>query len=348
MPNPSRIPELSCGTAADFKPQGVWQRELQQANRTLSSLISILKLPPTHSLRNFKNAELAAERFRLLVTDSFLNRMEQGNWHDPLLKQILPTSKEVISAMGGKRDPVGDRNAKIVPGLLKKYPGRVLLILGGHCAVNCRYCFRRNYAYSEEPKSIDQWEPALNAISQDASISEVILSGGDPLVHANSRLQKLLSRLISIPHVRRLRIHSRLPIVLPSRVDADLIALLKNSRLTPIVVVHANHSNEIVDDCADVLEELVSNGVTTLNQSVLLKGINDSAETLIELSDRLVNLGVLPYYLHQFDQVAGAMHFEVEESKGREIVAEMRTRLPGYAVPNYVREVEGELHKTPL
>ncbi len=283
-----------------------------------------------------------------MVPQSYLNRMRPGDPDDPLLRQVLPLSDELLEVGGFVEDAVGDHEARAVPGLLQKYAGRVLLVTTGACAVHCRYCFRRHYPYGDEPRRLDDWEPALEAIAADETVREVLLSGGDPLMLTDRRLGELIARLEAIPHLRRLRLHSRLPIVLPDRVTSELMKLLTGSRLTPIMVVHANHPNEVVDDCAEALRTLVRSGITTLNQAVLLRGVNDSAETLAELCERLIDVGVIPYYLHQLDRVRGTAHFEVAESRGREIIAELRQRLPGYAVPEYVREEAGWPYKRPL
>ncbi|WP_310821234.1 EF-P beta-lysylation protein EpmB [Stratiformator vulcanicus] len=289
-----------------------------------------------------------ATEFPLLIPEDYLKRMSPGDPLDPLLRQVLPLDEEFARAEGFVDDPVGDSAARQVDGLISKYPGRVLLVLTGSCAVHCRYCFRRHYPYESEPRQPRDWELALETIRRDSTIHEVILSGGDPLMLTDTRLAEFLAAIEEIPHLNRLRIHSRLPIVLPDRVTDELIAMLSKTRLTPIVVVHANHPNEIAGACSDSLGRLVRSGITTLNQAVLLKGVNDSAQSLIELSERLIDLGVMPYYLHQLDRVRGAAHFEVSESTGRKLVAQMRSKLPGYAVPQYVREIAGEASKTPL
>jgi EF-P beta-lysylation protein EpmB len=225
---------------------------------------------------------------------------------------------------------------------LHKYAGRALLIAAGSCAVHCRYCFRREYPYGDEPRRLDDWEAALSVIAADDSLHEIILSGGDPLMLTDARLGAIVERLAGVPHLRRLRIHSRLPIVLPDRITDGLLTLLRGTRLTPIMVVHANHPAEIAGDCRDALALCVQSGMTTLNQAVLLRGVNDDADELAVLCERLIDVGVLPYYLHQLDRVRGAAHFEVDERVGRALIEALRERLPGYAVPRYVREEAGE------
>jgi len=271
--------------------------------------------------------------------------MRQGDPSDPLLRQVLPLAEELDSPPGFTSDAVGDSAAMLSPGLLQKYHSRALLITTGACAVHCRYCFRREYPYSDSPKSPDDWQPALDRIAADPSIDEVILSGGDPLTLTDHQLADLARRIAQVPHVQRLRIHTRLPIVIPSRVTDDLIDWLRGNRLTPIVVVHANHANELDDATSAGLAKLIDAGIPLLNQTVLLRGVNDSAEALISLSRSLVNLRVIPYYLHQLDRVHGAAHFEVPVARGLELIAVMRKALPGYAVPRYVQEITGRPHK---
>ena len=321
-----------------------WRVSLAGAIRSPRELLKRLDLPDLL----LPSAEKASAGFPLLVPESYLRRMRPGDPADPLLLQVLPVGQELDESPGFVKDAVDDQHAHAAPGLLRKYVGRVLMILTGTCAIHCRYCFRRHYPYDEEPRKLEDWAPAFKVIADDESIHEVLLSGGDPLLMSDRRLGELIERLESIPHVRRLRIHSRLPIVLPDRVTEELVQRLTTSRLIPIMVVHANHPQEIVDDCSEMLRKLVRSGITTLNQSVLLRGINDSVEALRELSERLIDLGVIPYYLHQLDRVQGAAHFEVDETRGRELVAELRNHLPGYAIPRFVREVAGAAHKLPL
>jgi len=321
-----------------------WSRSLAQAVRDVDQLVELLNLPKSLS----PQALAAARLFPLMVPKSYLNRIEPGNPSDPLLLQVLPLGDEFDQAPGFTEDAVGDNQSKTAPGLMQKYAGRALFIATGSCAVHCRYCFRRHYPYGDEPKTMAEWEPAFAALEADTSIKEVILSGGDPLMLTDARLAKLFERFNSIGHLSRLRIHSRLPIVLPDRMTDRLIDLMRSSRLTPIMVVHANHPQELQNDCAQALKKIVQAGITVLNQAVLLKGVNDSIEPLEQLCERLVDLGVIPYYLHQLDRVAGTAHFEVPEQVGRLLIEALRKKLPGYAIPQYVREIPGEGHKTPL
>jgi EF-P beta-lysylation protein EpmB len=275
----------------------------------------------------------------------FVARMEVGNPHDPLLRQVLPVAEELAILPGDSTDPLQEAAATVVPGLLHKYAGRVLIVATGACAVHCRYCFRRHFPYQEAGPGLPNWTPALAAIAADPSLDEVLLSGGDPLTLTDELLSQLADRLAAIPHVRRIRIHTRLPIVIPQRVTESLLAWLRGTRLTPIVVVHANHPREL-DHCVEQsLSRLVDAGICVLNQAVLLRGVNDDPDVLELLCRRLVDLRVLPYYLHELDPVQGAGHFRVSRAEGEAWIAQLRSRLPGYAVPRLAREVPGASSK---
>ncbi len=289
---------------------------------------------------------MAASQFPVFVPLPLLVRMAVGDPHDPLLRQVLPVAEEEESPPHFSLDPLGESTATLKPGLLQKYAGRVLLVTTGACAVHCRYCFRRHFPYDEAPVSLDQWTPALQQIAKDETIEEVILSGGDPLTIVDDSLQKLILRLEEVSHLKRLRIHTRLPIMIPQRVTDSLVEMLRSTRLHSIVVIHSNHANELDDSVQDSILRLSNAGVTMLNQTVLLRGVNDNPESLIELSQRLLACRVLPYYLHQLDPVIGTSHFEVAKERGLALIAEMRAALPGYAVPRYVKELEGEPNKT--
>jgi EF-P beta-lysylation protein EpmB len=321
-----------------------WQRSLAAAVRDVETLWRRLRLPPA----DLPGAQSAPRDFPLLVPESYLRRMRPGDLHDPLLRQVLPSEEELVPVPHFLADPVQDGAARRAPGLLQKYHGRALLIAHGSCAIHCRYCFRRHYPYQDEPRAWEDWSPALQDLRQDASIHEVILSGGDPLILSDRRLERLVDELQSIPHLKRLRIHSRLPVVLPDRVTPRLLSLLMATRLQTIFVIHANHAQELQGDCAEALQALVAAGLPTLNQAVLLRGVNDCVESLANLCERCVDLGVMPYYLHQLDRVDGAAHFEVPVTRGLELIEELRSRLPGYAVPRYVQETPGDLSKRAL
>lgn len=287
--------------------------------------------------------------FALRVPRGFVARMCRGDPHDPLLAQVLPQIAETTEVPGFGRDAVGDMDARAAHGVLHKYAGRALLIASGTCAINCRYCFRRHFPYGDEIAAANHWRAALEHLRAHPDIDELILSGGDPLALTTSKLAELTDALRDMPHVRRLRIHTRLPVVLPERIDAALCAWLAGLPQRCVVVIHANHANELDASVAAACQRLARSGATLFNQSVLLRGINDSADALVALSERLFDLcGVLPYYLHQLDRVAGAAHFEIDDARALALVAAARARLAGYLVPRLVREIAGETSKRPL
>jgi EF-P beta-lysylation protein EpmB len=286
--------------------------------------------------------------FAMRVPRGFAARMRRGDAADPLLLQVLPQAAELGEVPGFSHDAVGDTAARAASGVLHKYQGRALLIATGSCAVNCRYCFRRHFPYAEETAAANRWESALAYLRGDASISEVLVSGGDPLSLSTPKLAELGAGLADIPHVRRLRIHTRLPIVLPERIDEAFLAWFSALPLQRVIVLHTNHPNEIDAGVAAACRALREAGATLLNQAVLLRGINDDADVLHALSERLFEAGVLPYYLNQLDRVTGAAHFEVEDAHALALHEALRRRLPGYLVPRLVREVAGDPYKRPL
>lgn len=293
-------------------------------------------------------ARLAAAKFGLRVPRGYVARMRRGDANDPLLKQVLPITAEgdVVPDFGP--DPVGESAARRAPGLLQKYRGRALLITTSACAIHCRYCFRREFPYSGQQGDSTRFREALDEIAADPSLEEIILSGGDPLSLSDSRLDSLTGELAKIPHIRRLRLHTRQPVVLPSRVDAGLIAWLERQPWPVVFVLHSNHANEIDDSVRAACARLKQAGATLLNQTVLLKGINDDVATLADLSRALFDAGILPYYLHVLDRVSGAAHFDLPEARAQEIAGELAACMPGYLVPRLVREVEGAPAKLPL
>lgn len=321
-----------------------WQQALQGAIRDTGTLLEHAALPAA----SVAVAERAPAQFPVRVPHRFARAMRPGDPDDPLLRQVLPAAGEDEPAAGFGPDPVGESRYQPAPGVLMKYPGRVLLVATGACAIHCRYCFRRHFPYAEGNPARDDWRPALAVIRADPSLHEVILSGGDPLSLPDDRLADLVGLLERVPHLKRLRVHTRMPVVVPERVTNALLALLSGNRLRAVVVVHANHAAELDADAVLALQALGAAGLTVLNQSVLLKGVNDDATVLAALSERLFEAGVLPYYLHMLDPVAGAAHFQVDDARARQIMDELRTRLPGYLVPRLVREEPGELSKTPL
>lgn len=319
-----------------------WKRLLRDAFRDVDALLACLGLSRA-------DVALADDTpFPLLVPRGFAARMRHGDAADPLLLQVLPVAAENQVAPGWLLDPVGDLERTRSPGLIHKYRGRVLLIATASCAVHCRYCFRRHFPYADELAARDHWSAAVAEIAADASISEVILSGGDPLSLATSKLRELTTALASVPHLRRLRIHTRWPIVLPQRVDDELLGWLRELPWPVVVVIHANHAREFDADVGVALRALRDAGATLLNQSVLLRGINDSAVALAELSLVLGDHGVVPYYLHLLDRVVGAAHFEVGPGRARTLIRQLRAELPGYLVPRLAREDAGVAHKTVL
>ncbi|HEX6999781.1 MAG TPA: EF-P beta-lysylation protein EpmB [Gammaproteobacteria bacterium] len=318
-----------------------WREALRDAVRSPAELAALLDLPPAAV------AGAADPDFPLLVPRSFVARMRKGDPDDPLLKQVLPTAAESLRTPGYVADPVGEHGIA-AGGVLQKYPHRALLIATAACPVHCRYCFRRAFPYSSQLASRDDFGPAVAALARLDDVREVILSGGDPLSLGNARLGRLVERLEGVPSLRILRIHTRFPVMLPERVDEGLLALLRRTRLAKVVVLHCNHPNELDAEVAAAAAALREAGATLLNQSVLLEGVNDDADTLARLSERLFEAGVLPYYLHLLDPVQGAAHFDVPAARGLELVAELRARLPGYLVPRLVREDAGRLSKTPV
>jgi EF-P beta-lysylation protein EpmB len=323
-----------------------WQRELAASTTRPEALLTELGLDPAL----LAGALAANESFGLRVTPAFLARMRHGDANDPLLRQVLPLGEELIDTPGYGSDPLEEEAAMRAPGLLQKYAGRALLITTQACAIHCRYCFRREFPYAAQQDADaggTRFGAALEVIAADASIEEVILSGGDPLSLSDARLAKITDALAAIPHVQRIRVHTRQPIVLPSRVDEGLIAWIRGIRQPTVFVVHTNHPNEIDDSVRSALAKLRAAGVTLLNQSVLLKGVNDDADTLVQLSRTLIDSGVLPYYLHLPDRVRGTAHFDVAETDAKRLMAELSLRLSGYLVPRLVREVPGADAKVP-
>lgn len=289
-----------------------------------------------------------ASLFPMRVPRGYVARMRRRDPADPLLLQVLPLAREAEPTHGFTADPLEEHVASRHPGLLQKYQGRALLVVTGACAVHCRYCFRRHFPYAENRPGWSGWGAVLDDLARDPALSEVILSGGDPLSASDDRLEELVRGIAAIPHVRRLRIHTRNPVVLPERVDDRLVGWLEGSRLSTVVVVHTNHAQEIDGAVAAAFGRLRAAGVTLLNQSVLLARVNDSADSLVGLSEALFEAGAMPYYLHLLDRVAGAAHFDVAEERARKLVGEVAARLPGYLVPRLVREVPGEPAKVPL
>ncbi len=326
-----------------------WQAELARGLRDPAELLGALGLTPAEcGLGETAMARDGSAAFPLRVPLGFVARMRPRDPLDPLLLQVLPSPAEGLSAPGFSADPVGDLASARSPGLLQKYAGRALLITTGACAIHCRYCFRREYPYAEQSAAARHLESSLEVIAADTSLEEVILSGGDPLVLGEQRLEDLLRAIDRLPHVKRIRLHSRVPVVLPDRVDSRLLTLLGGLRSQVVVVIHANHPREIDAQVVAALRALAGVTGPVLNQSVLLRGINDSSLVLVGLSRALFSAGVLPYYLHQLDPVSGTAHFAVPDDTAVALIAEVMAQLPGYLVPKLVRETAGKPAKTPL
>jgi len=323
-------------------PTPDWQRMLAEAVRDPAVLLDELGLDQNL----LAGAYSAARLFPLRAPWPYIGRMRHGDPQDPLLRQVLPLDAEYHDPPGYDADPVGDGQALQPGGVIHKYHGRALLVATGACAINCRYCFRRHFPYTDINASAGDWSGAIDYLSRHTSITEVILSGGDPLALTDRRLGQLIPQLTAIPHIRRLRVHSRLPVVLPQRINDALLEWLTGSRLQPIMVIHANHAAELDGDVADAIHRLGNAGVTTLNQAVLLRGVNDDVATQSQLHERLFDIGVLPYYLHVLDSVSGGSHFEVDADEACSILRGVSAELPGYMVPRLVREIAGEPAKT--
>ncbi|CAM3562481.1 EF-P beta-lysylation protein EpmB [Vibrio aerogenes] len=320
-----------------------WLKQLANAISDPEQLLKYLEIDPTLWQQGFKARKLFAQRVPL----SFVHRMEKGNPHDPLLRQVLPLSQEFEIAAGFSDDPLEEQNNE-VPGLLHKYKSRVLLIVKGACAVNCRYCFRRHFPYHENQGNKHVWSESLRYIEQHPEVNEVILSGGDPLMAKDHELDWLICQIASIPHIKTLRIHTRLPVVIPDRITAHLVELLSKTRLSVVLVSHINHPNEINAELKTSFQQLKAAQVTLLNQSVLLKGVNDSADTLTALSESLFDAGILPYYLHVLDKVQGASHFFVSDEQAKTLMSALIENVSGYLVPKLTRENGGRKSKTPI
>ncbi|MEH6626984.1 MAG: EF-P beta-lysylation protein EpmB [Motiliproteus sp.] len=324
--------------------QPSWQQILASSVSDPRELLQRLQLPE-ELLTTMTSAH---GEFAVRVPEPYLQRIEPGNPKDPLLLQVLPRAQEMLQVAGFIKDPLAEQQANQHQGIIHKYQGRLLLIISGGCAINCRYCFRRHFPYGDNQLGKEEWSQALDYIRQDSSITEVIFSGGDPLATSDQRLASMINELDQIPHLKRLRIHSRLPVVIPQRITEELLNTLQQSRLDKVLVTHINHPKELDPIFKEAMSQLKLAGITLLNQSVLLKDINDNHETLCELSESLFEAGILPYYLHLLDPVAGASHFDVNEQQARKLVGQLCDQLPGYLVPKLVKELAGASAKVPL
>ena len=322
-----------------------WKSQLNELITDPQELLNTLHLSKDDLL---SGAILASEQFKLRVPRAFVEKMATSDPKDPLLLQVLPHHLELEEHKDFITDPLGEEKANYLPGVLHKYESRFLLTLTGACAVHCRYCFRRHFPYQENlPKNKD-WNNIKNYIVAHPQINEVILSGGDPLTLSNEKLAIWIERLSSLAQIKTLRLHTRVPVVIPKRLDDELLTLLKKSRLRIVMVIHSNHANELDDFTVSQLKNFADQNLTILNQAVFLKGVNDCADVLVALSKRLFEARVMPYYLHVLDKVKGAQHFDLNHVIIEQIYTELLARLPGYLVPKLVREIAGEKNKTPL
>jgi len=331
-------------TATSWQHRPTWQTALAQAIRDPAVLLQQLRLP----MDLLPAAQAAARQFPLRVPHSYLQRITPGDLDDPLLRQVLPIARECEDQSAGKTDPVGDLAAMPSPGLLHKYQGRALLVTTGACAIHCRYCFRRHFPYAGSNPLHQHRDATLAYLRSHTELNEIILSGGDPLTLPDPQLASWVQECETVSHLTTLRLHTRLPVVIPERVDDALCGWLMNTRLAKVIVLHINHPQEIDTTVSRAIAALRQTGATLLNQAVLLRGVNDSVATLRQLSQQLFANGVLPYYLHQFDPVQGALHFSVPLTEGQVLMAELRTQLPGYLLPKYVQEIQGKTAKIPI
>ena len=318
-----------------------WKNILQQASPSPEELLSELDIEDSSLISRQANQD-----FPLRVPAGFISKMSKNDPADPLFKQIWPSAEEEIDQTGFSKDPLNEVKRQTTPGLLHKYHGRVLLVLTGACAIHCRYCFRRHFPYSDSNPSGENLQKAIEYLQKETSVTEVILSGGDPLSISDERLSELVSRLAGIPHLKRLRIHTRFPVVVPERINDACLDWLSSTQLQLAIVLHVNHANELDKSVEQAVLKLRNRNISLFNQSVLLKGINDSAEALVALSEALYSYGIIPYYLHLLDPVSGASHFEVGESSARLLMQDIQKRLPGYLIPRLVREDPETAHKT--
>ncbi|WP_286270243.1 EF-P beta-lysylation protein EpmB [Thalassotalea hakodatensis] len=320
-----------------------WQKELAAVVTDPSELLKMLDIDPNAYQDHFSARKL----FPVRVPKPFIARMIKGDIDDPLLKQVMPLSDEFIETTGFSTDPLAEHDT-VAEGLLHKYKHRVLMIVKAGCAINCRYCFRRHFPYADNSPNKQRWQQALDYIADHQEINEVIFSGGDPLMANDQHLHWLITEIEGISHVKRLRIHSRLPVVIPQRITPELVNMLANTRLKSTLVFHINHPNEIDEQFANAIEPLRQARIPLFNQSVLLKGVNDEVNTLCHLSEQLFDHGIQPYYLHLFDKVQGVAHFDIDNQQAQTLVAEMMAILPGFLMPKVVREIAGEANKTPI
>ncbi len=336
------------------RPMNRWQDDLADLIRTPEELFALLELDADdrrnvwEACRRLSSPSNSSQPFPLRVPRAFAAKMRKGDFDDPLLRQILPLGEELQVTPGYSADPLEEASTNPHPGLIHKYASRVLLVISGSCAIHCRYCFRRHFPYQQNRPGRDQWQPALDYIAATPALNEVIYSGGDPLSAPDRQLAWLTRQISQIPHITRLRIHTRLPVVLPNRIDDTCLAWLADTPLQKVMVLHCNHGNEIDADTSAMVARLRQAGTTVLNQTVLLKGVNDNVDALAALSEKLFDAGILPYYLHLLDKVAGAEHFDTSENEAKTLYHKLLSRLPGFLVPRLVKEIPHAASKLPL
>ena len=318
-----------------------WQKELANVVTDPKTLLEMLDICPEAYLAHFSARKL----FPVRVPLPFISRMEKGNFDDPLLRQVMPLSAEHVITDGYVSDPLQEHDT-VAEGLLHKYTSRVLMIVKGGCAINCRYCFRRHFPYQENSPNKKRWQSALDYIANHAEINEVIFSGGDPLMASDEHLVWLIEQIEAIAHIKRIRIHTRLPVVIPQRITQALVNKLQTSRLKPVFVFHVNHENELDDEFSQAIEPLRAARIAMFNQATLVKGVNDDAQVLAQLSEKLFDVGIQPYYLHMFDAVQNCAHLDPGDQRSIEIVNQLNAILPGFLMPKLVREIAGEPNKT--
>lgn len=325
-----------------------WSARLKDAVRDPLELCRQLEINPDDLPGGLAGLKAGHQLFKTLVPQPFIDLMQKGNPQDPLLLQVLPLGAESLTKAGFVTDPLQEQNYNPLPGLIHKYKSRVLLTTSGACAINCRYCFRRHFPYADNSLSANRMPAILNYLQQHPSVNEVIFSGGDPLATPDSRLAAQVQQLETLPQLSRLRLHTRLPVVIPSRINSEFLSWVTNTRLKVIMVLHINHPQEIGKELIQAVKRLTNANILLYNQNVLLHNINNQASILAELSETLFTHGVMPYYLHTFDPVAGAAHFSVDDQQARQIYTELLTLLPGFLVPKLVREYPDKPAKTPL
>lgn len=318
-----------------------WQKELSDAVSDVASLYQLLELPLPEQV-------YTPNKFPLRVPHAFINKMKKGDPNDPLLRQILPDIAESLPVAGYTADPLGENAHNPMKGLLHKYQSRALITVTGACAVHCRYCFRQHFDYGANLPNSQDIRQICHYIANDKRINEVLLSGGDPLNINNRRFNEWIGALSAIDNIKTIRIHTRMPVILPNRIDDELIEILANCPKNIIMVLHINHPNEIDNALAQKCQRLNNHGVVLLNQSVLLKGVNDDTDTLCKLSHALFGVGVMPYYLHVLDKVAGSAHFDLPIDRAIQIYWQLLEKLSGYLVPKLVQEMAGKPYKVPI